>query len=132
MSNKELEVLKNSKTIAVVGLSSRPERASNGVSKYMKSRGYKIYPVNPMEEEILGEKSYPDIKSLPIVPDIVNVFRSPETVMPIVDECIEKGVKTIWFQLGVVNHPAIEKAAKNGITVIYDKCIKIEHSLLFF
>ncbi|MFN4151592.1 MAG: CoA-binding protein [Candidatus Sericytochromatia bacterium] len=129
--NKNIkQTLEEIKTIAVVGLSSKPERASNGVSKYMMNNGYKIYPVNPVEKEILGEISYPDLKSLPIKPDLVNVFRSPETVMPIVDEAIELGIKKIWFQLGVVNEEAIKKALDAGIEVVVDKCIKVEHMYL--
>lgn len=124
------KTLEEIKTIAVVGLSSKPERASNDVSKYMMNNGYKIYPVNPIEKEILGEISYPDLKSLPIKPDLVNVFRNPETVMPIVDEAIEIGIKKIWFQLGVINKEAIKKALDAGIEVVVDKCIKVEHMYL--
>jgi predicted CoA-binding protein len=128
--NKLREILKNAKTIAVVGLSSKPERPSYGVTRYMQSRGYKIYPVNPTETEVLGEKSYPDLSSLPVVPDIVDVFRRSEFVMPVVDECIAKGVKCIWFQLGVLNKEAIAKAEQNKITTVVDKCILVEHRRL--
>jgi predicted CoA-binding protein len=124
------EILKNAKTIAVVGLSSNPERPSHGVTRYMQGHGYKIYPVNPGETEVLGEKASPDLTGLPVIPDIVNVFRRSETVLPIVDECIAKGVKCIWFQLGVINYEAIEKASKNNIKTIVDKCILIEHRRL--
>ncbi len=121
------EELQNAKTIAIIGLSSKPDRPSYGVAKYLQDAGYKVYPVNPVETEVLGEKSYPDLKSLPCVPDIVDVFRKSETVMPVVDECLEVGVKSIWFQLGVVNLEAIEKCNKEGIKTVFDKCIKIEH-----
>ncbi|MFN8674289.1 MAG: CoA-binding protein [Candidatus Sericytochromatia bacterium] len=132
MANNNIkEILKDSKTIAVVGLSSNPSRPSYDVSAYMQDNGYKIYPINPNENEVLGEKAYTTLKELPIKPDIVNVFRRSETVMPIVDECIELGIKNIWFQLGVVNYEAIEKAEKNNINVVYDKCILVEHSRNF-
>ena len=123
-------ILKNSKTIAVVGLSPKQDRPSYGVTRYLQSHGYKIYPVNPNETEILGEKSSPDLNSLSVIPDIVNVFRRSESVFPIVDECIAKGVKCIWFQLGVINYEAIDKANKNNIRTIVDKCILIEHRRL--
>lgn len=123
MLNKEEinNLLKNAKTIAVVGLSANPSRTSFSVTEYMQDQGYKIYPVNPLETEILGEKVYPDLKSLPIKPDIVNVFRRSELVMPIVDECIELNINSVWFQLGVINEDAIKKAEKHSIKVVQPK-----------
>ncbi len=123
-------LLKDTKTIAIVGLSSKPDRPSYGVAEYLQNHGYKIYPVNPVEIEVLGEKSYPDLKSLPVIPDLVNVFRKSETVLPVVDEAIEIGAKFIWFQLGVVNDEAIKKSQDNNINVVVDKCIAVEHRLL--
>lgn len=124
------EILQSSKTIAVVGLSSNPGRPSYGVAKYLQSHGYKIYPVNPNESEILGEKSYPDLLSLPVVPDIVDVFRKSELLIPVVDESIQKGCSFIFFQLGVVNNDAIKKALENNIKVIADRCLLVEHRRL--
>ena len=112
------EQLRNSKTIAVVGLSDNPERDSHRVSKYMQSQGYRIIPVNPMIEETLGEKSYPDLKSVPEPIDMVDVFRRSELVDPVVDEAIEVGVKYIWMQDGVINHEAAARAAAAGIPVV--------------
>lgn len=125
--NEMKELLENSKTIAVVGLSSKPDRPSYGVAKYLQDCGYKIYPVNPVETEVLGEKSYPDLKSLPVVPDIVDVFRKSDAVMPVVEECVEVGAKAIWFQLGVVNLEALEKCKQEGLKTVFDKCILVEH-----
>ncbi len=114
------EQLRNSKTIAVVGLSNNPERDSFRVTSYMQSQGYRIIPVNPMIEEALGEKSYPDLKSVPEPIDMVDVFRRSEQVPPVVDEAIEVGVKYIWMQDGVINEEAKAKAEAAGIPVIMD------------
>ena len=112
------EQLRNSKTIAVVGLSDNPARDSHRVSSYMQSQGYRIIPVNPMIEEALGEKSYPDLKSVPEPIDMVDIFRRSELVPPVVDEAIDVGVKYIWMQDGVVNPEAAAKAEAAGIPVI--------------
>ena len=112
------EQLRNCKTIAVVGLSNNPERDSYRVTSYMQSQGYRIIPVNPMIEEALGEQSYPDLKSVPVPIDMVDVFRRSEQVPPVVDEAIEVGVKYIWMQDGVINEDAKAKAEAAGIPVI--------------
>ena len=114
------EQLRNTKTIAVVGLSDNPARDSHRVSKYMQSQGYRIIPVNPMIQEALGEKSYPDLKSVPESIDMVDIFRRSELVAPVVDEAIEVGVKYIWMQDGVINPEAAAKAEAAGIPVIMD------------
>ena len=114
------EQLRKSKTIAVVGLSDNPSRDSHRVSKYMQSQGYRIIPVNPMIEEALGEKSYPDLKSVPEPIDMVDVFRRSELVPPVVDEAIEVGVKYIWMQDGVINEESKAKAEEAGIPVVMD------------
>ena len=114
------EQLRNSKTIAVVGLSDNPERISYGVSRYMQEQGYRIIPVNPMIEEALGEKSYPDLKSVPVPIDMVDVFRRSELAAPVVDEAIEVGVKYIWLQDGVIDEVAKAKAEAAGIPVVMD------------
>ena len=112
--------LKESKTIAVVGLSPNPERTSYGVSKYMQEQGYRIIPVNPMTDEVLGEKSYPDLKSVPEPIDMVDIFRRSELVAPVVDEAIEVGAKYIWMQDGVVDEVSAAKAEAAGLLVIMD------------
>ena len=116
-------ILSQASSIAVVGLSPKPERASHGVAKAMQQFGYRIIPVRPKAEEILGEQVYPDLKSLPEKPDIVDVFRAPKHVPDIVDDCIDLDIKVLWLQEGVVNVEAAEKARKHGITVIMDRCI---------
>lgn len=116
-------ILSSATTIAVVGLSPKPERPSFGVASAMQQFGYRIIPVRPNVAELLGEKAYPDLQSLPEVPDIVDVFRASDHVPEIVDDCIEIGAKVLWLQEGVVNEPAAEKARKHGITVVMDRCI---------
>ena len=114
------EQLQNSKAIAVVGLSGDPDRISFRVTRYMQEQGYRIIPVNPMIEEVLGEKSYPDLKSVPEPIDMVNIFRRSELVAPVVDQAIEIGVKYIWMQDGVINPESAAKAEAAGIPVIMD------------
>ena len=114
------EQLQNSKTIAVVGLSGDPERISYRVTRYMQEQGYRIIPVNPMVEEVLGEKSYPDLRSVPEPIDMVNVFRRSELVPPVIEQAIELGVKYIWMQDGVINQEWAAKAEAAGIPVIQD------------
>ena len=116
-----------SENIAIVGLSDKPERASNFVGSYLKSEGYQIIPVNPMKEEILGEKSYPDLKSIPGKVDVVDIFRRPQDCYGIVEEAIEIGAKAVWMQLSIVNRDAAELAKKNGLDIVMDRCIKMEH-----
>ena len=114
------EQLQNSKTIAVVGLSGDPDRISFRVTRYMQEQGYRIIPVNPMIEEVHGEKSYPDLTSVPESIDMVNIFRRSELVAPVVDQAIEIGVKYIWMQDGVINPESAAKAEAVGIPVIMD------------
>jgi predicted CoA-binding protein len=121
------ELLKHSKTIAVVGLTDNPLRPSFGVSSYMQSQGYRIIPVNPNVAESLGEKAYADLLDVPEKIDIVNIFRRSEAVPPIVDEAIRLGVPAIWMQEGVVHQPAAEKARSAGIFVVMDRCILKDH-----
>ncbi len=121
------EILENSKNIAVVGLSQDTSKASYMVAKYLKENGYRIFPVNPKYDEILGEKCYGDLKSIPEKIDIVDIFRKPEAVPAIVDEAIEIKVRIIWMQLGIAHNAAAEKAREQGICVVMSKCIKIEH-----
>ena len=121
------ELLKNAKTIAVVGLSSSPLRPSYGVAAYMQSQGYRIIPVNPTIHGALGEKSYAALSEVPEKIDIVNIFRRPENVPPIVDEAIQLKVPAIWMQETVVHEAAAQKARAAGITVVMDRCILKEH-----
>jgi predicted CoA-binding protein len=116
-------LLKSVKTIAVVGYSPKPGRPSHTIAQRMQQFGYRIIPVRPAVESVLGEKAYADLRELPEKPDLVDVFRAPEHVGPIVDECIELGIKAIWLQDGVINEEAALKAQQAGITVIMDCCI---------
>jgi predicted CoA-binding protein len=125
------ELLLRAKTIAVVGLSDSPMRASHGVSAYMQSQGYKIIPVNPQIEEALGEKSYPSLLDVPDKIDLVDVFRRPEFVDEIVDQAIQLKVPAIWLQEDVINERAAEKARQNGIFVVMDRCILKDHRARF-
>ncbi|MGE5488460.1 MAG: CoA-binding protein [bacterium] len=124
------ELLLSAKSIAVVGLSRRVSRPSYGVSEYMQRHGYRIIPVNPNETEVLGEKAYPDLDSVPISVDIVDVFRRPEFVPEIVDAAIRIGAKAVWLQEGIVHDEAAEKARAAGIFVVQDRCILKEHRRL--
>jgi hypothetical protein len=124
------KIFEESKTIAVVGLSSNPSRPSYMVARYLQSQGYKIIPVNPNEKEIFGEKSYPDLVSVPDKIDIVDIFRRSEEVSPIVDQAIKIKAKVIWMQEGIVNEESAKKASEAGLTVIMDKCMYKEHSRL--
>lgn len=125
------QVLKENRTIAVVGLSADWNRPSYFAAKYMQERGYRIIPVNPKYPEILGEKCYPDLKSIPEKVDIVDVFRKPEDCVPIAREAVAIGAKVLWLQLGVVNEEARQIAEAAGLTVIEDRCVKIEYARLF-
>jgi hypothetical protein len=121
------ELLRDSRTIAVVGLSSKPMRPSYGVSRYMQDRGYRIIPVNPNETEVLGEKAYARLEDVPEPVDIVDVFRRSEYVPEIVDAAIQKGARAVWMQEGVVHEAAAQKAREAGLTVVMDRCILKEH-----
>jgi predicted CoA-binding protein len=125
------ELLEQSKTIAVVGLSSSPLRPSFGVSAYMQSHGYRIIPVNPNIHEALGEKSYPSLLAVPERIAIANIFRRPEFVEDIVDQAIRLKIPAVWMQEGVINHRAAEKARQAGIFVVMDLCILKEHRARF-
>ena len=121
------DILKNSKTIAVVGLSPKPKRPSHSVSQAMQGFGYKIIPVRPAVEEVLAEKAYPDLESIPgslrSQIDMVNVFRAPDKLTPIIDECITLKIPLIWLQDGVINEFEAVRAKDAGITVVMDRCV---------
>lgn len=125
------DLLRNSRNIAVVGLSNSPLRPSHGVSAYMQSQGYRIIPVNPEISEALGEKSYPSLLDVPEKIDIVNVFRRPEFVDEVVDQAIQLKIPAVWMQEEVINPGAAEKARQAGIFVIMDQCILKEHRARF-
>jgi predicted CoA-binding protein len=122
----------SAKVIAVVGLSSKRARASFGVSRYMQAAGYRIIPVNPNETEVLGEKAYPDLNSIPndLKIDVVNIFRRSEEVPEVVDAAIRLGVPTIWMQEGVINDESAAKARAAGIFVVMDRCLLKDHQRL--
>ncbi len=122
-----LGILKEYKTIAVVGLSSNPTRASYEVTEYMQSAGYRIIPVNPNETEVLGEKSYARLEDVPGKVEIVDVFRRAEDVPPVVEGAIRVGAKVVWMQLGIENAEAAERARAAGLIVVEDACILVEH-----
>jgi predicted CoA-binding protein len=127
------EILKSSKTIAVVGLSGSPMRVSNGVSAYIQRAGYRVIPVNPNESEVLGERSYATLEDIPQScgpVDIVNIFRRPEFTPEIVESAIKIGAKSVWMQEGVVNDAAAARAREAGLDVVMDKCILKEHRKL--
>jgi uncharacterized protein len=124
------EILRESRTIAVVGLSHKRYRPSHGVAEYMQSVGYRIIPVNPREVEVLGEKSYPDLESIPEPVDIVDIFRRSEHVPALVESAIRIGAKTIWMQEGVVHEEAARQATAAGLAVVMDRCILKDHRRL--
>jgi uncharacterized protein len=124
------EIFESARTIAVVGVSSKRYRPSYGVTEYMQRAGYRIIPVNPQETEVLGEKSYPDLDSVPEPIDIVDIFRRSEFVPEIVEAALRKGVKVIWMQEGVIHEDAARRAEAAGVTVIMDHCILKEHRRL--
>jgi predicted CoA-binding protein len=139
-SNEIRTILSESRTIAVVGLSREPEKASYQVAAYMKKHGYRIVPVNPFADEVLGEKSYPSLLDIPAdiqkEIDVVDIFRRSEDVPPIVEQAVklrkEDGKPcVVWMQLGIVNEEAAAVARKAGLTVVIDKCIMQEHKRLF-
>lgn len=123
-------LLIESKTIAVVGASPKPWRDSGAIAQYLAGKGYTVYPVNPMYPEVLGMKCYPDLTSIPERIDIVDIFRNPDEVEPIIDEAIAVGARSVWMQLNVVNPAAAEKAEKAGLAVVMDECIAVEHRAL--
>ncbi|MEM5786559.1 MAG: CoA-binding protein [Syntrophobacteraceae bacterium] len=123
-------ILDSSKTIAVVGVSHKEERASTRVARYMRAQGYKVIPVNPKYKEVLETTCYPDLKSVPEHIDVVDIFRNVEAIPGIVDEAIEVGAGAVWMQLELVHAEAAEKARCAGMRVVMDKCMKIEHARL--
>jgi predicted CoA-binding protein len=126
-----IEILRPPKTIAVVGISDKPERDSYDVARYLQDQWYRVIPVNPMLERVLNRPCYPSLREIPESVDIVDIFRRSDAVPEIVDEAIEIGAKVVWMQLGVENEAAAEKAQQAGLKVVVQRCIKQEHSRLF-
>lgn len=125
------ELLEKTKIIAIVGLSPKDDKPSNRVATYLKAHGYRIVPVNPQHEEILGEKSYKSLSDIPEKIDVVDIFMRAENVTPVVEEAVKIQPKAIWLQLGIVNDDAKSVAEKSGISFVQDLCIKLEHARLF-
>jgi predicted CoA-binding protein len=121
------QILREAKTIAVVGLSSNPMRASHGVAEYLQSAGYRIIPVNPNETEVLGERAYARLEDVPGPVDIVDVFRRAEEVPGVAESAIRIGAKVLWMQLGIENAEAAERARAGGLVVVEDSCLMVEH-----
>ncbi|HEX5836180.1 MAG TPA: CoA-binding protein [Anaerolineales bacterium] len=124
------EILLSAKTIASVGLSSNQGKESFWIASYLKEQGYRLIPVNPTADEILGEKAYPDLQSVPEKIDVVQIFRKPEDVPPVVEDAIQVGAKVIWMQEGIVNYEAAQKAEEAGLQVVMDACMRSTHRRL--
>lgn len=120
------EILKNTRTIAVVGLSSKRSRPSFGVAQYLQAAGYSIIPVNPNEKEVLGQKAYATLDEIPVAIEMVDIFRRSEEIAPVVESAIRIGAKTVWMQEGVIDLEAAERARRAGLNVIVDLCIAKE------
>ena len=124
------KIIRESRNIAVVGISNKLGRPSLTVASYLKGQGYRIIPVNPTIQDVNGEKCYPDLTSIPEKVDVVDIFRKPEDVLPVVEEAVRVGAKAIWMQEGIVNEEAASKARAAGLQVVMDKCMLKEHSRL--
>jgi predicted CoA-binding protein len=124
-------ILKQNHTLAIVGLSANWYRPSFFAAKYLQEHGYRIIPVNPAYEEVLGEKCYPSLKDIPEKVDMVDCFRKSEDIEPLAEQAIEIGAKVLWMQLGVTNEKAAKMARDAGLEVVEDRCVKIEHGRLF-
>ena len=124
------EILLTAKNIASVGLSSNPNKESYRIASYLKAQGYRVIPVNPTVLEIMGDTSYPDLQSVPEKIDIVQVFRKPEDVPPVVEDAIKAGAKVIWMQEGIVHEEAAQKARQAGLQVVMDTCMRVAHRTL--
>ena len=126
-SEEIVEILRNTKKIAIVGLSPKEERDSNKVARYLIEQGYEVIPVNPGQDQILGRKCYKSLEEIPFEVDMADLFVNPKRVPPIVDQAIAKKIPVIWMQLGIVNNEAAKKAREAGAKVVMNRCVKIEH-----
>ena len=120
-------ILRECKTVAVVGLSPKPSRPSHRVALYLQQQGYRIVPVNPNATEVLGEPCYPNLTAIPHPVELVDIFRRSEEVSPVIDEAIQIGVEAVWMQMGIVDEDAGQRAEQAGLDVVMDKCTAIEH-----
>jgi uncharacterized protein len=124
-------LLSGARTVAVVGLSDRPHRTSHAIARALQGFGFRIFPVNPnLEGPVLGEEPYGRVQEIPEGVDIVDVFRRGETVMPVAEDAVAAGAKALWMQSGVVNEPAAAYAREHGLTVVMDRCIKVDYAYL--
>ena len=132
MNDEEMmkEILESAETIASVGLSGNEEKPSHWIGVYLMGERYRVIPVNPTTDKILGEKSYPDLESIPEKVDVVQIFRRPEDVPPIVESAIKIGAKAIWMQEGIVNEEAAQRAREAGLKVVMDICMRVTHQRL--
>jgi predicted CoA-binding protein len=127
-ARERLHIIQSARSVALVGVSANPLRSSNFVATYLVRTPLRTYPVNPVYDEVLGERCYPTLADLPEVPDIVDVFRRPEAIPGVVDEAIEIGAKVLWLQLGLRHDQAARRALEAGLAVVQDRCLKIEHA----
>jgi predicted CoA-binding protein len=125
---ERLSIMRNASSVALVGVSANPIRSSNFVAAYLVRTPLRTYPVNPVYDEVLGERCYPSLADLPEVPDIVDIFRRPEAIPGVVDEAIDVGAKVVWFQLGLRHDEAAQRAIDAGLEVVQNRCLKIEHA----
>lgn len=125
---ERLQIIQNSRTVALVGVSANPIRSSNFVASYLVRTPFVTYPVNPAYDRVLGQSAYDSLHDLPEVPDIVDVFRRPDAIPEVVDQAIEVGAKVVWLQLGLRHDEAARKATDAGLQVVQDRCLKIEHA----
>ncbi len=131
LDNEKEQLLHNAKTIAIVGLSNNPDRPSNRIARYLQNEGFRIIPVNPLVEKVLGEKSYPDLKSIPDIIDIVDVFRRSENIHDIVSEACDLDIPAVWVQVGIdCSEETLAMAEASNIKLIKDCCIMVEHRRL--
>lgn len=124
-------ILSSYKTVAMVGLSANWHRPSNFAAKYLLDHGFKVIPVNPAYDEVLGQRCYPSLREIPEPVDVVDVFRKPEDVPPIVEDAIAIGAKVLWLQIGVIHPEGMARAERAGLEVVADRCMKIEYARLF-
>ena len=124
------DILSTAKTVASVGISGNKEKVSNSVGAFLMEHGYRLIPINPTADEILGQKSYPDLASVPEKIDVVQIFRRPEDVPPVVDEAIKVGAKVVWMQEGIINEQAAQTAREAGLQVVMDACMRATHKRL--
>jgi len=124
-------ILDNAKTVAVVGISTKEDSSSQKVAKYLQEHGFRVFAVNPNCEEVLGEKCYPDLKSIPEHVDVVDIFRNPDAIAAIVEEAVGIGAGTVWMQLGLEHEEAAQMARHAGLNVVMNRCMKMEHTRYF-